>query len=103
MPVDFHQMVYCSFMPGHITNLTGQKAILFGICPMAACYFQLCVVIFSVLKVYNSLSMRLLAMRLLAMNGVVSGTWSGRCIYRFKLPTTISSPPNREIQPLINA
>ena len=35
-------MVYCSFMPGQITNLTGQKAILFGICPMAACYFQLC-------------------------------------------------------------
>ena len=37
----FPSMVYCSFMPGQITNLTGQKAILFGICPMAACYFQL--------------------------------------------------------------
>ena len=36
-------MVY-SFMPGQITNLTGQTAILFGICPMAACYFQLCTV-----------------------------------------------------------
>ena len=38
----FPSMVYCSFMPGQIANLTGQKAILFGICPMAACYFQLC-------------------------------------------------------------
>ena len=38
----FPSMVYCSFMPGQITNLTGQKANLFGICPMAACYFQLC-------------------------------------------------------------
>ena len=28
-------MVYCSFMPGQITNLTGQKAILFGICPIS--------------------------------------------------------------------
>ena len=37
----FPSMVYCSFMPGQITNLTRQKAILFGICPMAACYFQL--------------------------------------------------------------
>ena len=27
-------------MPGQITNLTCQKAILFGICLMAACYFQ---------------------------------------------------------------
>ena len=38
----FPSMVYCSFMPGQIINLTGQKAIWFGICPMAACYFQLC-------------------------------------------------------------
>ena len=36
----FPTMVYCSFMPGQITNLTGKKAILFGICPMTACYFQ---------------------------------------------------------------
>ena len=35
MPVDFHQ-----WFTVHL--LTGQKAILFGICPMAACYFQLC-------------------------------------------------------------
>ena len=26
----FPSIVYCSFMPGQITNLTGQKAILFG-------------------------------------------------------------------------
>ena len=38
----FPSMVYCSFMPGQIINLTGQKAIWFGICPMAASYFQLC-------------------------------------------------------------
>ena len=30
-------MVYCSFLPGQITNLTDQKANL----SMAACYFQL--------------------------------------------------------------
>ena len=35
----FPSMVYCSFMPGQITNLTGQKAILFGIHKMA-CYFS---------------------------------------------------------------
>ena len=38
---------YCSFMPGQITNLTGQKAILFGICLMAFVpwppfYFRFC-------------------------------------------------------------
>ena len=30
----FPSMVYCLFMPGQITNLTGQKAIKFGICPV---------------------------------------------------------------------
>ena len=35
-------MVYCSFMPGQMTVLTGQKAILLRICPKAGCYFQLC-------------------------------------------------------------
>ena len=33
----FLSMVYCLFMPGQ--NLTGQKAILLGICPMASCYY----------------------------------------------------------------
>ena len=42
MPVDFHQWFTVHLCPDKITNLTGQKAILFGNCPMAACYFQLC-------------------------------------------------------------
>ena len=37
----FPAIVYCSFVPGQLTNLTGQKANLFGVCPMTACYFQL--------------------------------------------------------------